>query len=622
MAELTANHSDVDLITYIHSCFLEAEAARETRDDFTRANYDMFHMRHDFSHKTEGQSTEVLSKQRMAVESTKSFFQQALADISEWFSIEYKNESVDEAAMAIKPGEAKRLLDYELTRANYFSHVGLCIQRGLLGGVMITKAHGKLTPSPKFRVKAEGKGKKRKKNVVAIEDKSWNLEFSRIRNEDFFPDPTGQGLYEIEEMYVDMHTVRALSEGDDAIYDKEVVNSLATAMTEETLHEQEKRRETGDDTNYQSGHRPKVKIREFWGTVVSSEGKILHENVVITVANDKFIIRKPTANPLWHQQSPYTVTGLLEVDGSVWPIALMDAATKHNHTLIEMLNLILDAAFKKVHAPSQIRISDLANPEQIANGIKPGVALKVKSSLPPGAKVMEPLDATDVPNDALNVMNLIQQEFNSSALTTDLRSGALPSRSVLATEVVEQSQTITSVFQGISKNIEQSQIVKELELAWMTIAQNLDMISKDELISLFGIERGTEISQLDPQDVFVQTVSGYKFQVFGISQTLAKAQDYRKLTTMLQTISGSELLIEEFLNKYDMGKFLGEIMSSLNINKDKIKIDEQQGGGMLRGQEASMEPTQDMASVPDASQPGSAFMEAFGQEAPGSGGPQ
>lgn len=629
MAALTKNHTDADLIKVLTTAYEVAKNARLERDKLTRANYDMYHMRHDFSHKNEGQSTELLSKQRMAVESTKSFFQQALADITEWFGIEFRDPTVDPGALLIKPHEAKKILQDQLTKAKYFSHVGLSVQRGLLGGVMISKTHGAFTPKPKFKTKKEGKGKSLKKSVVKVEDRAWDLTYSRVRNEDFFPDPTGRGLYEIEELYTDLHEIFRQARGDDAIYDLEQVKMLSTSLEEEALHSSERARETGQDIrSYANENRPQVRIREYWGDIVGTDGELVYENIVFTIANDSTVIRKPTPNPLWHQKSPFTVTALLDVDGAVWPIALMDAATKHNHTLIEMFNLILDAAFKKVHAPSQIRVDDLANPEQVSNGIPAGVALKVKSSLPVGAKVMEALEATDVPNDALNVLNLIQQEFNSSALTTDLRSGVLPSKSVKATEIVEQSQTITSVFQGISKNIEASQIVKELELGWMTIAQNLDMISKDELISMFGIQRGTEISQLDPQDVFVQTVNGFKFEVFGISQTLAKAQDFRKLTTMLQTIASSELLLEKFVEKYDIGKVLGEILTSLDIDTHKIEVKTPQGQAPQEGAPVAGEavpgvaPTQDLAGIPDAGATGSPFAEIFGSNLPGAGGPQ
>ncbi len=627
MAVLTKNHTDADLVKYIEASCLDAENARTNRDHNTRANYDAYHMRHNFDHKSEGQSTEVLSKIRMSVESTKSFFQQALADIGEWFQIELKDPTVDEGAMLIKTHEAQALLEYQLGQAGYFSHVGLSIQRALLGGILCTKVAGKLIPKPKFRTKTEGRGKSLKKSVVAVDDKTWRLEFSRIRNEDWYPDSLGRGLYKIEEIYMDLHEVFSHSKGDNAIYDLAAVEKLSKEYSMQGEDVKEKSRETGQTTEgYQNAHRPQVKLKEYWGNVVSTDGQLIYENVVITVANDTHIIRRPTPNPLWHQMTPFVTTSLLEVDGAVWPIALMDAATLHQKTMTEMLNLILDAAFREVHAPSQLRVQDLVDPSQVSNGIPAGTTLKVKSTLPPGAKVYEPLTAAKVPADALNVLNLLQQELNSSALTTDLRQGVLPDRAVKATEVVESSQSITSVFKGISKNIEKAHITKEVELAWMTIAQNLDMISVEELQSLFGLKRGTELSQLDPQDVFVQTVNGFKFKVFGIEQTIAKAQDFRKLTTLLQTISSSELLIEEFLKKYDMGKLVGEIMASLSIDKSKIAIPEQDNGpGVLRGQgspDQGIQPLPDQASTPDAGATGSAFMEAFGQEAPGAGGPQ
>ena len=383
---LTKNHTDADLIKYLQSCYAEADAAKREREDLTKANYDGFHLRHDFSHKTEGQSREVLSKIRMAVQQTSSFFQQALADITEWFSIEFKDDTVGKDALLITPSEAQKLLEYQLEQANYFSHVGLSIQRALLGGLMITKPHGKLVPKPKFRLKTEGKGKSLKKNVVAVEDKTWKLDFARIRNDDWFPDPSGNNMYIIEEMDIPLHVIKQRAKGDDAIYDMDKVKELSTNQTEDTYRQHEKNQETGQNSYIEHGnHRSMVKIREYWGDVVSDDGELLYENVVFTVANDNTLIRKPTGNPLWHQMKPYISTPLLEVDGAVWPIALMDAATKHNHTMIEMLNLILDAAFKKVHSPSQIRVLDLANPEQVADGIKPGTALKVKSSLPVGA---------------------------------------------------------------------------------------------------------------------------------------------------------------------------------------------------------------------------------------------
>lgn len=567
--------TDAELIKYILACKSEAKQAKQSRMDLNKDNYAMFQLEHDFTHKRPGQSTEVLPKVRMAVESTKSFFQQALADITDWYDILVKNSSVPEAALPIKPYEAKKLLTYFHQKSYYFSHVGSGVQSGLLGALIITKTDGKMVSAPKFTTKKTGRGKTYQKHVVKTEDKSWTLCPTIIRQEDYYPDPTGQGLYELEETVLDLHQVISMSKGDDAIYDSAAVNTLSTATTEDVLRQGDISRETGQDTVVGTAHRPKVKLLDFWGTVVNSDGDIIHENIVMTLANDTVLIRKPCPNPLWHQESPYTTAAMLEVSNSVWPVALMDAPTKLNRSIIELNNLIFDAAFKQVHAPSQIRVNDLVDVSQVSNGIEAGIKLQVKSSLPHGTKVMEPLEEVKIPPDALNVLNIYQQEFNAASLSNDLRQGVMPFRAVKATEVVEASQSITSVFQGIAKNIESRLILPELQKQLYTIAQHWDEINKDIFIALFGEARGTELSQLEPQEVFVSIVNGYRFEVYGITQTLSRSKDYQRLTTLLQTISASDILTEAFMQKYGFDKFLGEVMTSLGIDKHKLEIDMQ-----------------------------------------------
>lgn len=568
-------------VKWITSCRQESWDAKQNRMRLNDDNFNMYHLQHNFDHKVVGQSREVLSKVRNAVESSKAFFQQALSDLDDWYRITTR-DGTDGTGMLITPAEMQTLQNYMLKQCDYFSHVGAQTQLGLLGSLAISEVSGEMISKPKFKTKGEGKGAKYKKHVVVDDEKTWELRYSDIRQEDYYPDPTGNGLYKIKEAMVDMYIVQALAEGEDAIYDKDAVAALTPYGTTD-VQEDKRPSETGQNSVIIT--RPRVKITEYWGTVVDeTSGEIMAENIVMTMANMSKIIRKPTPNPLWHQKNPVVAAALIEVANSVWGIAMIDAGTKHNRSLIEIFNLMLDAAMKSVWGINQIRTDVLEDPTQVTDGIRWGTHLRVNASLPIGGKVLEPVVTGEIPAEALNIFNLLNQETLTSMKTNDLRMGAQSMRAVKATEVVASENAITSEFQGISKNFEEKKVQPELELGCYTICQNWDRIGKEVFVSLFGEERGEKLSQLEPQEVFVQVVNGMKFEVFGISLTLRRQADFRKWTTLLQTIGASEMLIEAFLQKYSFEKLLGEIMTAIDLNKAKIQADSPVSGQRPGGQ--------------------------------------
>lgn len=558
-----------DIRDFILECRDEADLAKADRMDKNKENYDMFHLRHDFSHKKEGQSQEILSKQAMTVERTKATFQQALANLSDFWKLELCYPEFEQS-MAIRPHEIEKMTNYQLERANYFNHVGNEVESALLASLAITKVTGKLCPKPKYVSKKKGRGPSLKRWIEKIDNKTWELNLSLVRADNYYPDPKGTGLYEIEDSWIDYHELVKMMD-QDSDFDRDLLDSVSRSSgVDETEEEFNRARENGQNTPSDAGNRKRIKLTEFWGTVLDRDGGIAYENVQAILANDLHLILPPRPNPLWHQGSPYSASPLLEVANSVWHKALMDAPTQHNRAMIELYNLMVDAAMDQVHGVKQIRKDWLDNPAQVADGISPGTALSTNSMCPPGGKVLEPLLTTVVPPEAINIYQIQNQEFFASSLDSEVRAGIQTDQSATAT--VEQSNAINSVAAGISKNFENRQSTKVLELSWMTTAQNWDQIDREVFISLFGPQRGEELYSLSSEDVFASTVAGIRFKVFGITQMLAKANDFRKLTTLLQTIASAPPLLEEYVKKYDLGKTLGEIMTALNIDKYKLEI--------------------------------------------------
>lgn len=550
----------------------EAFEARRERIRLNRLNYDIFHHRQDYSHKQPGQSQEFLPKQQMAVEQLSSFVSQGLVDLGHWFSVEkepgVKNKIIDAV-------EVYLLLQRQLEKAKFVSFVSDAIKTGALGSLMIAKVHGKNTPSPRFFTQSVMQGDKITKKIYKAEKDVWELFVELIRPEDYYPDPTGAGLYECQTMWVDKSVVLELSQGDNAIYDYDKVKNLtgyAYDQYDEAITDKD--RETDQSRTY-SDYRVRIKLTECWGDIIDpATGEKIYKNVTWTVANDNTLVSSPKPNPFWHGKSPFVVAPITRVPFSVWHRAPMDGATKHNIALNEIYNLMVDAGMMSVFGIKQIRTDWLEDDREVADGVRPGQTLRVSSSCPPGGKAIERVDEGALSQEALSMFNLMNAELNTSAMTNDLRMGALPTRAVKATEVVEASQTITSMFAGIARSIEVDFIEPILERSWNVIMQNANDMDSDEVAAILGEDKAAQIAMMSPEDRFVETSQGNKFNVFGVSQTLNKQKDFRKLTALLQTIGSSEVLVEAFIKKYSFEKLLGEIVRSLDIEPGRIEQEE------------------------------------------------
>lgn len=592
-----ATKEDGQATRFILSCRNEAKLAKWNRIQQTRQNWDVYWQRHDFSHKIPGQSRETLAIMPMAVEQASSYFQQALIDIGgNWWRAGAKNPK-NEEFLKVAPSTVYAITQNQLTKANFLRHVGSGVKSGLLGGLIISKVHGSYVNTPKYRAKRALEGKKAVLHKTT--KKVWQLRLDLISQFNYYPDPTPSNehdrLYEIEDMWVDYHEVLDQATGDDPIYDYDMVCRIEKHADDDAEEKFDQMRRTNQNEVSHS-FRGRVKLTEFWGKILDIDGKVLHDNCIATLANDKWLIRKPTPNPLWHQQTPYVTTPLLECPDSAWPKALADAASNYNIAANELFNLMLDGAMRSVNGINQIRQDWLEDPAQVEGGIKPGTNLGVNSQCPPGAHVLEELIVGAVPPDSLQLYNLLNQESNRAMLTSDIRQGIAPRNDVPATQVVEASQTISSMFKGMSEQIEQNWIQRILEKSWMTCCQFSDEMDEAELHSILEPDEIEKFLALTPEELFANTVHGIHFDVFGLSLTMQKSQDFRKVTTLIQTIGASEPLMEAYVQKYDFKSLLEYAMRSIGIPTKQLEIPhyeqeimqkaaKQQGSGSPQGQQ-------------------------------------
>jgi hypothetical protein len=268
------------------------------------------------------------------------------------------------------------------------------------------------------------------------------------------------------------------------------------------------------------------------------------------------------------------VAPIIRVPESVWHKALYDHGSDLNIAINELFNLILDGGLAAVWGIKQLRLEDLEDPGQVAGGVRQGVTLGVKQTLPHNAKVLETVSTGNVPADAMAVYEALNREFNNAVLTNEMKVGQLPPRRVLATEVIEVTQSQAVTLDGIIGDIETCAIKPLLRKAWLTLLQNADDIPEHTWNSIIDARVAMLIMRASPEERYALFSEKSQFKVFGLSQTLARAQDFQKAISLMQVTMMNPILARAFIMRYSGDKHLRKLMQYLNINPDDMEKDQ------------------------------------------------
>ena len=576
---------DLSVINAVMQARHEAWRAKQTRMKKNEQNIAAFLSEQDWSHKTEGQSREFLPKTAVAVEQFAAFIKRALIQFGSWYEVELGMDSRSPIS-----GESIRnlmncLLDEILVSDNTIEAFSTIfpdgIKVGALESLMIFKVHGNMVEDRMFvaqegaiQIGDDGSLERGAPELETQTIKKWVPRIDLIPGQDYYPDPTGNGLYEIHSTTQDFYKIK--EDAERGIYDMSAVLELMDSERARDEARRDEARGQDDATLDRPSFRKQIQIDEYWGTILDSDGDVVHRNIVCTIANKKHLIRKPTPNPFWHQESPFVAAPLIRVPWSVWHKALFDDAAQLNFALNEMFNLILDGGLASVWGVKQIRLDMLEDPSQVSDGISQGDTIAVKGTLPFGEKVLETVTEGQIPPDALAAFDIIVKEFTSAALSNELRLGSLPQREVKATEVIELSQSQAVTLDSISGELEKGVMSKILRLLWLTSLQNMDDLGSEAVINSMGLKPAFAMAQMAPAERFAVFGSDCAFKVKGLSSTLAKVRDFQKVMALLQSVVANPILMQAFFKRYSPDKILSHMMKTLNINPTDMHRDKQE----------------------------------------------
>ena len=564
--------SETEVLRAVRAYRQESEEARRTRMKKNRLNWDMYFGNQDWSNKQKGQSTEFLPKVSGAAEQMAAFVKRALVQFGDWFSMDLPQGSI------LTPEQARAMLRIFLENmavgrndlGSFYTLVSDAVKQGLMESLIVFKVHGQYMMKRGYRVEPANLLAGIPERMAQDDHTVWRLRIDLIPGEDYYPDPTTRRLYEIHRVERDWFDV--MESAERGLYDKKAVQGIREDFER---HEEARRkaRHRGQDETTPLASRHRVVIDEMWGTILGPDGRPVEKDIVTAVANDKYLIRPPESmrDVFWHGTSPMVAAPIIRVPHSVHHKSLYDDASQLNLALNELYNLILDAGISKVWGIRQVRSHWLQDPRQVSDGIPAGATLVVDESAPAEAKVVESVVTGDVPNDALNVLNLTDREFQAAAKTNDTRLGFLPPRTVKATEVLAAEQGSSVIIDGFANDLETDLIAPTLKKAWMTVVQFMDSVPTEDVVKAIGVDAAFRLSRMSPAQRYAALGHSLDFKVMGLSSTLARARDFQKFMALQQGLATNPVLLEAFIRRISPDKTLDHLMRSLAINPESMQ---------------------------------------------------
>lgn len=393
------------------------------------------------------------------------------------------------------------------------------------------------------------------------------VSFDAVDPRNVWLDHTGRNLYRVRQIPLDLYDLQKMAGATDKkglpIYNQ---GELMTMVAEQAIEMQKNAEElTGGGQEVISTRRP-ITLDEYRATVIGRDGRVIQEDGIFLVGNDKFLLRGPETNPYWHNKDWLVFAPLITTPLSVYGRTYMEDFGAIASTFTELTNLILDAIHSSAINANVMVPSMLLHPEQAAAGIKPGTTYLLDE----GFDLKEfaaKIEMGSLDDGAVTVWQAMKKELSEAAGINEIGLGQFaPNSRTSATEISETQQSSSALIRSIAQTLETRLIEVVLDLFWKTGLQHAD--PKDKRLSaacgdsLYTVMMGR-------RKEFIKHPT--TFQARGISTLIQKSTQLNRLLSIMQVIAQSQPLLAAFLQVVDINKLLALIFNLSNIDITKLE---------------------------------------------------
>jgi hypothetical protein len=385
-------------------------------------------------------------------------------------------------------------------------------------------------------------------------------------------DHTYRDLYRIRRTEIDkrdlLKMVDAKTRSGKQLYN---LNSLAEMLT--AINTDDIARATalsGTGANVASTRTPIV-LDEYRASVVAPDGRLLADDALMIVGNDKYLLRGPEANPFWHGKDWLVFAPMVTVPLSVYGRSYMEDFGSIAKTFNELTNLILDAT-KTASVNAFVLVpSMLLNPAQANTGVWPNKTFLLEDGYRPEDFAKE-IQMGSVDQGAFQVWQALKNELSEAAGINEIGLGQFaPKGRTSATEINATSQNSSALIRSVSQTVESRYLNPTLDLVWKTGLQHAK--AEDRMLANAAGPALYQELLARRREIIKRPIS---FQAKGISSLLKKSAMLQSLLQMIQIISANPQLAAAFMQVVDMGKLVDLLFMLSNVDPKMMQLTERE----------------------------------------------
>lgn len=570
----------------------DSKRARLPREEEWNKNWNLYNNYYNFRAKAEWQSKVPISRVNTSVRFAAKLFKKGLVGSRDFFSTKGKGQ----VGKLLAP-HIHKIAKHHLEVGKFPSRYYTALVSGMISTPVIMKVYPKMVDVEEpagllFPNKgAIGQNIAPPKGRNAIGDilgsasgrkkKRLQIMFDPCSAYDIHFDPFGNNMYLIHEIDMDYHDFKAMVEspegraqGWNPAICKEIEGG-DTAKYVEEVAEASRKGQTVVHTSVE--YRRRVRLSEFWGTLVSEKGNTMFRDSYHVVVNDKYLGVSPRPIRLPGKRWPYVWTGIIEKPFSTWHQTMVENVSGIQVMITELVNLILDAnLYASVHA-FELDIDQVYDPYEFRDGVFPGKTYKKRGGGQPNqGPMIRDVPLGQMPGQILEVFQALNSEYqqNFGFGMTNTTSGKKS-----ATEIAKEAAQSTQFMSDIARDQEENFLEPCLDKVYDYIVAYQREFNDPGLMDLLGDDAAAQaqiyLNNKDYREYL--EYAPIEFQADGMSRMADRMKELDKVMAFINLLGNSAKAIPQILQQVNWRELIE--MGIYAMDWDASKIMTQPGPG-------------------------------------------